>query len=432
MPSKKTKVPVKVPVNEKLKLSLTSRINLLKKLYSDPKIYKPTDLIDGKRVVSIKKAWYIFYYFRNIETGLMEKFIEKKGINRQKTLRSREEAARNLQKALKRYLQDGYNPFKEKEIDTSVNTEVYTTIEALNIAFDHKKNSWKESTVDVNTIYLNSFTRWIEKKELSKKPISTITRKHISFYLGYLIEERKVSNTSRNNHKRLLSSLFSELEEKEIIHENFIKKIGFLKSTAKKNKPFNTKELDAILKYTKETDPYLYTYIKMMWYSFLRPIEIIRLQVQNIDLVNNTIEIESKTEERTYIRLVKPLHVFLKQLELKNYKNDMLIFTKEHSVGYWETKKEKSREDWFSKRFKKVKAHFNLSEDYGIYSFRHTSALSLYYQFVKKDGLSEYQAVLKVQEIMRHTDEATTRKYLREIGGQLPADWSGNYDYEML
>ena len=33
---------------------------------------------------------------------------------------------------------------------------------------------------------------------------------------------------------------------------------------------------------------------------------------------------------------------------------------------------------------------------------------------------------------MRHDNEQTTRKYLREIGGQLPEDWSQNYDYEML
>ncbi|PKH49536.1 hypothetical protein CXF68_02000 [Tenacibaculum sp. Bg11-29] len=424
------KIYISEPVNEPVSLSLNSRFNILKKLYSEPKIYRPKEEIDGKRVITLNKFWHVYYYYRNPFTGLMEKFTERKGINRLKTLASREEAAKNLQKALKRYLQDGYSPFKERGKEVDVNTEAYTTTEALNIAFNHRENSWKESSTDVNTVYLNSFIKWLEEKKLDKKPIEYLTKKHISFYLGDLT--KRMGNTSRNNHKRLLSGLFTELEEKEIIKYNFISKIAALKSKAKKNKPFNHQQLDNILKYTEEHDPYLYRYIKVMWYSFLRPIEIIRLKVENIDLVDNTIEIESKTEDRVYIRLVKPLHFYFSSLELNTFDSDMLIFTKEKKITYWETKKEKSREDWFGRRFKKIKDHFNLSEDYGIYSFRHTSALSLYYQFIKKEKLSEYQAVLKIQEIMRHVDESTTRKYLREIGGQLPEDWSGNYDYKML
>ncbi|WP_271406989.1 tyrosine-type recombinase/integrase [Tenacibaculum soleae] len=431
MKKKQSKEPVKEPVKEALSLSLYSRINILKSLYSSPKIYRYSELINGKKKISTKKQWHVYYYYRNPYTGLMQKFTERKGINRLKTVTSREEAAKNLQKALKRYLQDGYNPFIKKEIEKDVNTEIYTVFEAVSIAFNHKKNTWKESTIDVNTIYFNSFLNWIEKKELKNKPIATITRKHISFYLGYLVDERKISNTSRNNHKRLLSSLFSELEEKEMISYNFIPKIAALKSNAKKNKPFNNKQLIEILEYTKKNDPYLYDYIKIMWYSFLRPIEIIRLKVKNIDLTGGTIEINSKTNDRTYIRIVKPLQEYFKKLELHHFDNDMFIVTKDQKVGCWETKKEKSREDWFSKKFKKIKEHFNLSNDYGIYSFRHTSALNVYYKF-KKDGLSEYESVLKVQEIMRHADETTTRKYLREIGGQLPDDWSSNYEYKLL
>ncbi|CAL2104640.1 tyrosine-type recombinase/integrase [Tenacibaculum sp. 190130A14a] len=414
------------------KVHRKNRLKFLQKLFSEPKIYRAKKEVDGQMVVTVEKPWHVYYRYRNPETGILEKFIEKKGINRLKTVTAREEAARNLRRALKRYLQDGYNPFEFKVIEAAVNKEVFTTVEAIQIAFNQKCNGWKESTKDVNRIYVETFIAWLKKRNLDARPITFLTKKHISFYLGYLIEEKGVSKTSRNNHKRLLSSLFSELEEKEMIEDNFIKKIAFLKTTAKKNKPFNTQQLDAILSYLKEHDNYLYCYIKVMWYSFLRPIEIIRLKVDNVNLVDNVIDIDTKTEERVYVRLVKPLEAYFKTLGLEKHKPDQLLFTKDLKVGYWVTKKEKSREDWFSKRFKKVKEHFNLSEDYGVYSFRHTSALSIYYQFKNTKGMSEYQAVLKVQEIMRHKDEQTTRKYLREIGGQLPEDWSQNYDYEVL
>ncbi|MCF2875451.1 MULTISPECIES: tyrosine-type recombinase/integrase [unclassified Tenacibaculum] len=429
MPNNNFKVHVKGHVKEKKKVSLNSRLKILDTLFSDPKIYKYHEIKNGKKVVSTKKPWHVYYYFRNPSTGLMEKFMKKSGINKETSISRRNAAAKNLQRAIKRYLQEGYSPFEEIQFNNDVVSENYTTIEAIKIAFEHKKNSWKESSKDVNTVYYNSFVKWLKEKKIDKKPINYLTKKHISFYLGDL--SKRLSNVSRNNHKRVLSGLFSELVEKDIIKQNFILKINDLKSNAKKNKPFNHKQLDDILKYIKENDPYLYDFIKVMWYSFLRPIEIIRLKVKNVDLINNTIEVESKTEDRTYIRLVKPLQKYFKELEMQNYTSDMLIYTRDNKIGYWETKKEKSREDWFGRKFKKVKNHFNLGDEYGIYSFRHTSALSVYYNF-RNEGFSEFESVLKLQEIMRHKDQQVTRKYLREIGGQLPEDWSKDYNYEVL
>ncbi|TDQ22740.1 tyrosine-type recombinase/integrase [Tenacibaculum caenipelagi] len=425
------KEPEKEPVFNNGVLANKSHFNFLKKLYSDPKIYRATEIVNGKKVVTLKKQWHVYYSYRSPYTGLLEKITTRKGINRENTISGREAAAKNLQKAMRRLLQEGYNPFKEKELEKDVNDETYTTVEALNLAYEHKKNSWKESTQNVNITYLNGFIKWLKSKGLDKESIESLTRKHVSFYLGNLIENNKRSNTSRNNHKRFLSSLFSELEEKEIIQDNFIKKIKFLKSTAKKNKPFNEKQLHDILEYTKTNDPYLHKYLKVMWYSFLRPVEITRLKVENINLIDKVIEVETKTGERSYVRIVKPLQFYFNSLELHKYKNDMLIFTKEMEIGYWETKREKSKEDWFSKRFKNVKDHFGLSTDYGVYSFRHTAALSLYYQLTK-EGKSEHQAVINIQAIMRHDSEQTTRKYLRDIGGQLPEDWSKDYNYEVL
>ncbi|WP_299673225.1 site-specific integrase [uncultured Tenacibaculum sp.] len=419
------------PANEPIKTLLLVRVNILSKLYSDPKIYRPTEIVDGKKVVTVKKLWHVYYYYRNPFTGKMDKFTERKGINRIKTKTGREQAARNLQRALRRYLQDGFNPFEVVKVDADVEKESYTAVDALKLAFEHRKNTWKETTKDVNKSYLDSFIKWLTDKKINDKSITEITKKHISFYLSDLLKTKTDSNTTRNNHRRFLSSMFTELVEKDIIADNFIKKIPLLKSTPKKNKPFNTSQLEDILKYVRENEPYLYQYLKVMWYTFLRPIEILRIEINNINLQDNVIDINTKTKGREYVRIVKPLQVYLGELKLQQYEAKMFLFGKDQKPGYWVTQKEKSREDFFIRRFKKVKDHFKLSSEYGVYSFRHTAALSLYYQYTKQ-GLSEHQAVLKIQAIMRHDNEQTTRKYLREIGGQLPEDWSKNYDYEML
>ncbi|CAL2104594.1 Site-specific recombinase XerD [Tenacibaculum sp. 190130A14a] len=408
----------------------------LKKLYTPPKIYRHKKDVNGKKVVSLEGYWCVYYYFRHPETGVMTKFAERQGINKLKTIALREAAAQNVKKVLTRLLQEGYNPFVEKQLlakeKKNVNKSNFNIVEAVELAYEQKKNSWKESTKDVNKSYLESFSVWLKKRSLHNLPVQDLSKKHISFYLDHVLKNSgSNSNTTRNNHRRFLSSMFTELVEKEIVNENIVQKIPLLKSKSKKNKPFTNKQLIDILNYTKANEPYLYQFIKVMWYSFLRPIEIVRLEVRNVNLDDNVIDIETKTEARAYIRIVKPLQVFFKNKDLKKYAPTMFVFGKDNSVGYWETKKVKSREDFFIRRFKKIKDHFGLSSDYGIYSFRHTAALSLYYQFIK-EGLSEYQAVLKIQDIMRHKDQQVTRKYLREIGGQLPEDWSDKYDYELV
>ena len=373
-----TKKNISEPVNEPVYLSIKSRINLLKKLFSEPKIYRPKELIEGKEQVSIKKLWHVYYYFRDPETGVMKKFTERQGINRLKTIKEREEFAKNLQKALNRFLQEGNSPFERRKRSVDVITESYTVLDALNLAFDQKKGRWKESTTDVNRTYLTGFIKWLQKNNLEKKPIAELSKKHISFYLSYILAEKSDSNTTRNNHRRFLSSMFTELVEKDIIEDNFIKKIPLLKSTPKKNKPFSQNQLVEILRYTRENDLYLYEWLKVMWYTFLRPIEVLRIEIKNINLEGNVIDIETKTKGRDYIRIVKPLQEYFDSLELNQYAPTMFLFGKNQGPGYWITVKEKSREDFFIRRFKKIKNHFNLSEDYGIYSFRHTGALSLY------------------------------------------------------
>ena len=65
MIAKKVSEPINEPVNDNLSLSLQARLNFFKKLYSTPKIYRFTELVEGKNRPSIKKQWHVYYYFRS-------------------------------------------------------------------------------------------------------------------------------------------------------------------------------------------------------------------------------------------------------------------------------------------------------------------------------------------------------------------------------
>lgn len=77
-----------------------------------------------------------------------------------------------------------------------------------------------------------------------------------------------VNPKTRNNFRLTLSTLFSQLEEDEIIERNFIAQIKVNKSTPKKNKPFSKEQIIDIRDYLDKNDPYLRIFIQFMSYAF--------------------------------------------------------------------------------------------------------------------------------------------------------------------
>lgn len=412
-------VPLKVPVI------------FFQKMFSTPKLYIPK--IKGTNKPDISKSWYVFYYYRNNKTGKMQKFIEKRGINRFKNITQRKEAGNNLRKARHYLLQNGYSPFAFKE-ETQVlaETESFTISEALNIALKEKNKVWSESTIDVNRAMYNAFVKWLEKNNLSDKDIKELTKRHIVIFLNQLKKKdnTNASATTRNNHKRLISSLIAKLVADDIMDNNFVENIPLLKSNPQKNKPYTKKQLEAIKKYLLEKDTNLYEFMQFVMYALMRPIEVCRLQVKDVDLENNIIKVRTKTEVSATILIIEPLRRLLLKMNLEKYKPNDFLFSKEGKPSFWETEKEKSKVDFFGRRFQKLKKEIgdkiHLDKDHNIYSARHTVALDLYNSF-KNQGLTDLEAKHKLMTITRHKSLSGLENYLRDIGASLPEDYSDDY-----
>jgi integrase len=409
------KVPEKVPV-------IT-----IKKMFSEPILYIPK--IKGTNKPDITKPWYISYYFRNPFTGEMEKIIEKKGLNRIKTVTERKKVGNDLRKARLRLLQEGYNPFEEKlEKEDLIDKEKFTILEAFEVALKEKNKSWTEKTRNGNKSLYNQFIDWVKKNKLGEKEITKLTKRHIVIFLNEITNNS--SNTTRNNFKRLISSLLSQLVNDDILEKNVALKIPNLESKPEKNQPFTKQQLNSIKEYLVKHDNYLFQFMKFVTYGLMRPIEICRLQVKHIDLVNNVIlQAETKTE-RANILIIEPLRKVLEKMELHKCNSEDYLFTKEELPGLWDVKRESSKTEFFSRRFKKLKdtigMEIRLNQNHGIYSARYTVALDLYSSF-KKEGLTDLEAKHKLMTITRHKSLDGLENYLREIGASLPENYTKNY-----
>lgn len=251
------------------------------------------------------------------------------------------------------------------------------------------------------------------------------------FFLNELTDKnnRDVGSTTRNNYRRLISSLISQMVNDDILEFNIVSSIPKLKTNVKKNQPFTKKQLVEIKKYLLENDKYLYTFMKFIMYALMRNVEVCRLQVKDIDLDNNLIKVTSKTEDTSTILIIPTLKQVLIEMKLENYSNETFIFTKNQAPGQWDAK-ERTKVNFFSRRFdkmrKKIGDRIKLNPNHNIYSSRHTTALDLFFSF-KRQGLTDLETKYKLMTITRHKSLSGLESYLRDIGGSLPEDYSEDF-----
>jgi integrase len=429
------------------------RHSLDTKKFSEPRIYTGgvditiwNELSKEAQNQALSKDWYIYYKFMDDATGKLKRMPNiKGGCNRYKTKKDRIKILSQLRDALEYLLEKGLNPYqeantellvvnkpslsktqttteqpKEKEIVTLeiVKAEPVEQVLSIKDAFDYALKIKKKSLNP--TSYLNFAGRINRfKKALDQNaPITSLTRKQTNAYLNSILESTSARN--RNNTRIDLSSLFEVLTNDEIIPENFIKRINTLKTKPERNKTYTPDMQQNIYAYLEQNDPLLLLFIKFISYNFLRPVEVCRLKVGDLDISDRKLYVRAKNKA-VKIKIIPD--ILIQELpDLSHLKSTDFLFTPTKIGGEW-IATENNRRDHFSKRFKNiVKDHFGLGADYGMYSFRHTFITKLYRELRKKYSPFEAKSIL--MNITGHSTMSALELYLRDIDAELPEDYS--------
>jgi len=169
----------------------------------------------------------------------------------------------------------------------------------------------------------------------------------------------------------------------------------------------------------KDNDPILLLFVQFISYNFLRPIEVCRLRIGDLDLKDKKLYVRAKNQP---VKTKIIPDILLDKLSgLEKLDSNALLFTPDGIGGLWETK-EGNRRDYFTKRFKTVKDHFSLGTNYGLYSFRHTFITKLYKELAIK--LTPNEVKSKLMLITGHSTMKALEQYLRDIDAVLPQDYS--------
>lgn len=386
----------------------TNTFLYMKKKYSAPKIYNANG--------DLSKRWYVYYSFRDPKSDLLVRQPPVyAGVNELKTKAERTEAITILRKSVSVILENGYNPYIKDEF--SDDNKTYTIDYCFEFVLNLKKNSLSQVSYKDFSSRVNQFKKWLYDKGFKLKTIDKINKKAINAYLNEV--QLKSSSMNRNNTRASLSSFFGTLESNEIILQNPVSKIEILKAKPKRNKSYTIVQEQDIFNYLEKENPVLLLFIKFISYNFLRPVEVCRLKIKDVDILNKKIYLKTKNKQ-VKIKIIPDILINeIPNLSLLNENN--YLFSKKCYGEIWESK-ETTRRNYYSEEFSIIKEKFKLGTDYGLYSFRHTFITKIYTELVKTRTPNEAKNQLML--ITGHNTMSALEKYLRDIDAVFPEDYS--------
>ncbi|WP_245731552.1 tyrosine-type recombinase/integrase [Kriegella aquimaris] len=426
----------------------------MKMNFSEPKIYTGavdisqwSTLSKKQQKESLGKDWYVYYSFRDPKTGKLKRQSQiKAGANRYKDKESRYHILKQMQKALAIVLREGFDPYqenaslieylenrldpqKEKEpaLETTlkqvpeqkIRTEnVISIADAFSLVLETKERVLSEGSFPQFKSRIERFKKWLASEGFKlKEGIDQIDKKLVIRYLNSVLQSSSARN--RNNTRTDLGSLFQTLEDNDVIQHNFVRKINVLRAIPTRHKSYTPELLETIDNHLSENDPVLRLFIQFICYNFLRPVEVCRLKIKDIDVTDKKLYLKAKNQP---VKTKIIPDILLKEIpDLTEFDKNDFLFTVDGIGGVWFTS-ESNKRNFYTKRFKKVKDHFGLGGDYTMYSFRHTFITKLYRELAKNASPFEVKSKLKL--ITGHSSMKALEQYLRDIDAALPEDYS--------
>ena len=364
--------------------------------------YRPAELIKGSQ-------WYIEFQLRYPEDirPKGKRFRRLKVIRDINRIRKKhgdaaaEAYAQNMIDALNLALKKGeINPFKQElkteEADGTLNLN--TAIEFF--LTTKRREGIRPDSIRDYVSYFNIFREGMKDK--LSLPINEMTETDIDKYLSDMQSDREWSSSTYNNHRGFLNGFFELLKSKKKIKENPAAALTNQKKRHKTHRYYDGPLKKKIKAWLKENDPYLLDFCQFVYYSCTRPKAETRLiKIGDIDFDRRLIRLDGKTGDR-FVPICNELFEYVEPM--KGLPEDHYVFSKEGPGPY------RASNGWFSKRYKIMKDALKLSDDYTIYSWKHTRCVDLV-----MSGMSS----IDTMQITGHTNFTSFEKYLRDLGAAM-------------
>lgn len=362
--------------------------------YWTSRIYIPK--IQGKPTVD--KNWFVEFYYRDPDTNKMIRKRFYGDINDLTSVTARKKRARDWAKLIDKNL-------KNETLPSFVGYSKKVNVGLEQAIRQKAKYVTPENIKQYEMVYRNLMT-YFKLVSLDQVNLDYIQRKHILNWLKWIqAKKTDVKVSTINTYLRYTKAIFQHLVENDVIKHNPASNVKRLpQKITTSNEPLSKSEQRTISEYLEEHDPRFYTFIAFMYHSGLRPKQILRLQVKDIDLEQCVIKASGDTN-KIGLQQVKaiPEH-FTERIRnhLQGSEPNVYVFG---SRPHLNPSDKPALRDSVTKKWQRIVKR-KLGINKSMYSIRHKSAADMYY-----DGID----IKTISIFLGHRSIVTTEKYLRSI-----------------
>ena len=355
------------------------------------------------------KEWFVQFYYYNRQT---KKYIRQKarlkirGLSEKEKIKMLNDYCHTINVELKK--RNATFTYHDEVVQNVNNFDRHTAVAdvVLHVSnyaeiSDDRKQALKDTSAN--------FAAFINTTPIfSELEIEHIDDKILKLFIAWCkIEPQKRAGKTINKYLASLQFVSEWLHREKLITTTFSTK--HLRVSAPNNEtgkypPLTHAEKTAVFEYYKKANPNYYLYILFVYYTCIRPAELHRLKIENIDLEKKTIFVpwyDSKNGLSAYVQLLQPLiDAILASNILKSPKSHFLFNQK------WMPSKENYDGDYSSKYWLKHKDRIGLPEKKSMYGLKHSFNVD-YIENNKKNIDWEW-----LRRHNRHADQKITQRYI--------------------
>ncbi|MBS1645712.1 MAG: tyrosine-type recombinase/integrase [Bacteroidetes bacterium] len=311
----------------------------------------------------LSKRWFVEYY---TQEGRKVVYLSSKIQSEEE----RNKAAKLIIEQLEVKLMAGFNPL--------VNINKHPTIiAALALIIEIKNKTCTKRGKHTYGYVFRKFINWLIEKKYDTLPTTQINVIVARQYFDYLIIQENIRARTYNNHINGLRTLFNALIEREYTPFNPFQHIKKLPQHDAEIKTYTPEEKAKIKAHLPHTNKELYLAAMFVYYCFIRPAELVRLQFKDIFIERGFVLIssyKSKNKKTQPVIIPDPLAKIWLQMGYDTKPKEDYIFSNNFKLtpGTRPIAPTRIAQVWQNT----VQKELGIKK--GIYLFKHTGAGELF------------------------------------------------------
>jgi len=352
------------------------------------------------------KSWYVDFFAYDPVSDKMKR--KKYMLDREKKRNERYIMATLLIVNITQRLIQGWNPWVNNDSTRHLTgfTEVLTSYRQYVEAME-AKGSLKHKTAYDYLSRLSSLETYIQECHVGIRFVYQFDRTFVTDYLDYLILDKDVSATTRNNYRTWLSTFSSWLIERHYIDKNPVEDIHMLREKEKHRDALPVSALTRMREYLNKRNKYFLLACMMEYYTFIRPDELRHIRIGYISVKDREITVPAdvaKNHKERRVGLNAKLLQLMVELRIFDAPSHYYLFGESLKPGQTMTYLNRFRYEW-----KKMRKDLRWPDSYQFYSLKDSGIRDL----------ANAEGVVTARDQAGHSDVAVTNKYLKR-GREVP------------